>query len=153
MEDGERNLQAALGYLHLGMAEDAAEELDLLPPHRAGDLVVLRVRAHIHSELHAWDALRETAARLTTHAPQDSQHWIWLAYATRRCRTVREAEGILQDALRFHEKEPLIHFNLACYAAVTGRTDLARTRLAEAIRLEPSITAMAVEDPDLATLW
>jgi tetratricopeptide (TPR) repeat protein len=153
MEDGERNLQAALGYLHLGMAEDAAEELDQLPPRRAEDLVVLRVRAHIHSELHAWDALRETAALLTTRAPQDSQHWIWLAYATRRCRSVREAESILQDALRFHEREALIHFNLACYAAVTGRTDLARTRLAEAIRLEPSITAMAVVDPDLATLW
>ena len=153
MEDGERNLQAALGYLHLGMPEDAADELDLLPPHRAGDPVVLRIRAHIHSETLHWEALRETSALLTILAPDDSQHWIWLAYGTRRCRSVQEAEGILLDALKLHAREAIIHFNLACYAAVTGRIDLARTRLAEAIRLEPSITAMAVEDPDLAPLW
>jgi Flp pilus assembly protein TadD len=153
MDNGERNLQAAIGYLHLDMHEDAMEELELLPVHRAGDPIVLRIRAHIYSQAEQWEALRETAALLSVISPEDSQHWIWLAYATRRCRSVEEAETILLGALQHHPREAIIHFNLACYAAVTGRIDQARTRLAEAIRIDPAVAAMAVDDPDLAVLW
>lgn len=153
MQDGEQNLQAALGYLHLGMPEDAAEELDLLPAARRDDPAVLRIRSLIHSETHAWEALRETSSRLTILAPGDSQHWIWLAYATRRCRSLPEAEAILIDALKLHPAEAMIHFNLACYSAQTGSISEARTYLKEAIRLRPAIAAMAMEDPDLTPLW
>lgn len=153
MDDGQRILDAALGYLHLGMPEDAGEELDNLPPSRRQDPIVLRIRAHIHCQTHEWDSLREVSTLLTSRDPSDSQHWIWLAYATRRCRSITEAEGILLDALKFHPGEAMIHFNLACYAAQTGRIPLARTRLQEAIRIDPATATMAMDDPDLESLW
>ncbi len=153
MHDHQQHLEAALGYLHLGMPEEAREELDLIPGASASHPVVLRARAFIHTETCAWEDLRQVAERLVSLAPGDSQHWIWLAYATRRCHSIMAAEKILLDASQLHAGEAMIHFNLACYAAQTDRISLARARLSEAIRLDPGVTKLAVDDPDLRPLW
>lgn len=47
----------------------------------------------------------------------------------------------------------MIHYNLACYAAQTGKTNEARERLREAIRLAPETLLLALDDPDLEPLW
>jgi Tfp pilus assembly protein PilF len=153
MEGYERHLEAALGYLHLGMPMDAHEELDAIPPERKAEPLVLRARAFIYHQTHDWEALRDVSAFLVSILPEDSQHWIWLGYAARRCQSINDAEVILLDALARHPREPMLHFNLACYAAQTERVALARERLAEAIRLDPTITKLAVDDPDLQPLW
>ena len=41
-------------------------------------------------------------------------------------------EEILLTAVELHPNEPMIHFNLACYAAQTGQLTAARERLAQA---------------------
>jgi hypothetical protein len=60
---------------------------------------------------------------------------------------------VLIDALRLHDSEPLIHFNLACYAAQTGNLEAARERLGRAISLSHKIRLLALADPDLEPLW
>ena len=153
MQGYERQLEAALGYLHLGMPEEAHEELDAIPPERKTEPLVLRARAFIYCEMKEWESLRDVSAFLVSILPEDSQHWIWLGFAARRCGSIPEAERILLDAVRRHPGEAILYFNLACYAAQTARVPLARERLAEAIRLDPTITKMAVDDPDLQPLW
>ena len=153
MQGYEQHLEAALGYLHLGMPQDAHEELDAIPHERKAEPLVLRARAYIYCEMKEWESLRDVAAFLVSILPEDSQHWIWLGYAARRCDSINEAERILLDAIAHHPGEAILHFNLACYAAQTVRVPLARQRLAEAIRLDPTITKMAVDDPDLQPLW
>ena len=66
---------------------------------------------------------------LTRTWPEDCLHWIWLAYGTRGCRTLEEAEQVLLDSLRVHESEPMVHLKLACYAALLGRLEAAREHL------------------------
>ena len=153
MDVYEGHLEAALGYLHLGMPEDAMEELDLIPQEWKTDPRVLRARAYIHCEMRSWEPLRTVAAVLVSLLPDDSQHWIWLAYATRRFQSIADAERILLEALGRHPDEPLIRFNLACYAAQMDEVALARQRLQEAIQLDPAIAEMAKNDPDLGPLW
>jgi len=153
MEGYERHLEAALGYLHLGMPQDAHEELEAIPPERKAEPIVLRARAYIYHQTGDWEALRDVSALLVSILPGDSQHWIWLGYAARRCDSINEAERILLDAVAHHPGDATLHFNLACYAAQTERVPLARQRLAEAIRLDPTITKLAVDDPDLHPLW
>ena len=149
----ESHLSAAVGYLELGMAEDANAELEQLPPDLKIHPEVLALRASIFAAIEAWEHLLELSVFLTSKWPQDSQHWIWLGYATRRCRSIAEAEKALISSLRYHDSEPIIHFNLACYAAQTADLETARKRLAHAIRMDPQIREMALTDPDLEPLW
>lgn len=149
----EGHLDAAQGYLDLGMYLQAAEELDLIQAGFLADPDVLHALARVCCGTEAWQSLATAAGRLVIARPEDSQHWIWLAYATRRCVSIPAAEVILLDALQHHPAESVLHYNLACYAACTGRLDLARERLAESIRLEPGSAEMARQDPDLMPLW
>lgn len=135
------------------MAQEANDELEALPPELKTSVEVLRLRAEIYCDEAAWGLLREVSAYLVDKWPGDSQHWIWLAYATRRCLSIPEAERVLQEALRSHASEPMIHFNLACYAAQTDELESARERLTQAISLNPIFRMMALDDPDLEPLW
>jgi hypothetical protein len=116
-------LNPAIGYLQLEMADEAIEEIENLPAACRLLPQVVRLRAEIYCHAGAWEALRQMALELVADLPEDSQNWIWLAYATRRCRSIAEAEQVLLQALRHHAREPMIHFNLACYAAQTGHLE------------------------------
>ena len=94
-----------------------------------------------------------SGSRIAETWPEDAQHWIWVAYATRRCRSVEEAEVWLKRAREAHPTEPTIPYNLSCYAAVTGRIEEAKQLLERAIRLDANVRMMALEDPDLEPLW
>lgn len=151
--DAEKYLEAALGYLQLGLFEDANEEIEQLPSEQKVSPGVLRLRAAIYSEMKAWLLLQEVAGFLVDSLPDDPQHWIWFAYATRRTTNIPAAENILLRALELHRGEEMIHFNLACYAAQTGMIEKAKERLQEAIQLEPEVRTLALDDPDLEPLW
>jgi predicted Zn-dependent protease len=149
----ERLIQPAIGYLQLGLMEEAEEEIEALPPEAKTEKIVLELQVEIHSGTYSWQRMREVAGILAHEWPDDSQHWISLAYATRRCRSITEAEIILLKAVKLHPKEPMIHFNLACYAAQSGELTAARERLAQAVMLDPAARLMAMKDPDLEPLW
>jgi predicted Zn-dependent protease len=148
-----QRLQPAIGYLQLGLMEEANEEIEALPPEAKSEKIVLELQVEIHSGMAEWQSMREIAGFLTHEWPDDSQHWISLAYATRRCRSITEAEMILLTAVKLHPKEAMIHFNLACYAAQAGELEAARERLAQAEMLAPGARMMAMKDPDLEPLW
>ena len=114
---------------------------------------VLELQLRICEKTSSWQRMREIAGMLTKEWPDDSQHWISLAFATRRCRSITEAELILLKAAKLHPKESMIHFNLACYAAQAGELTAARERLAHAEMLDPAARMMALNDPDLEPLW
>ncbi|MCF7675559.1 MAG: hypothetical protein K9N23_02890 [Akkermansiaceae bacterium] len=148
-----RHLNAAAGYLTLGMVQEANDEIEEIPAAMKVTGEVMRARVDIYSAAKSWDLMREVADFLVRQWPENSQHWISLAYATRRCRSIEEAVVHLFDAVALHPGEPMIPFTLACYAAQTGRIDDARACLARAIALDPDLRLMALDDPDLEPLW
>lgn len=145
-------LRHAEGYLALGLAREAAEELDGVAAAECEALPVLAMRAAVYHELGDWPRAAEAATRLCERAPDDAGHWIQRAYAVRRARDIAEARGVLLRAMELHPGEPIIRFNLACYEAQLGRLDAARRHLAEACRMNPECAEMAMTDPDLAPL-
>jgi Flp pilus assembly protein TadD len=85
--------------------------------------------------------------RLEAHDPQ---HWVNLAFAVRRAKSIAEAEPILREARLRFPGVAVIWFNLACYSAQQGRFGEVGDLLREAIRLEPDLAEAAMVDPDLA---
>lgn len=147
-----RRLSYAEGFLALGLAAEAAEELAGVSPAEADATPVLRLRLGVEIARAAWRPAAELAHRLCDREPLDAGHWIQRAYAVRRGVNLEAAREILWRGLALHPREATIHFNLACYEAQLGHLDIARAYLAGAVRLDPGFAELAKTDPDLAPL-
>lgn len=152
-QEARRHLDAAMGYLDLGLVEDANDAIERLPPAMKATKAVLGLRLEIYSSAGAWEHMLEVANFLVRNWPDDPRYRISLAYATRRCRSVMEAEKVLLEAARNYPTDPIILFNLSCYAAQIGNLDEARDSLVRAINLNQNVRLMALHDPDLEPLW
>jgi tetratricopeptide (TPR) repeat protein len=151
--DDQRHLTAAEGYATLGMYLDANAELEEIDAEVRHVAEVLAVRVSIYAGLEKWELMQTVAGRLTAHDPDNAQWSISLAYATRRAQSIEAAKSILLEAVERLPKEPILHYNLACYECQLGELEVAKARLAHAFNLEPKCRLMALDDDDLAPLW
>jgi len=156
MPDG-HYLLAALGWYELGNHAEAKAELHQIQPkyHRHPD--VLEMKWLLNSEERDWAAGLETARALLEAAPQRSSGWLHQAYALRRVKNggLKEAMSCLLPAAERFPKEPIIPFNLSCYACQLGEFEQARVWLELALQIgdRKQIKQMALADTDLAPLW
>lgn len=143
----------AEGYLGLGMTEDAAAELDKISLEATEAPEVLMVRLALYQVEQRWAAMEAAARKLVHCDPGESQWLLSLAYATRRAESIEMARLILLEALDRFPGEPIVPYNLACYDCQLGNLASATQFLETALRLNPQIKAMALEDEDLRPLW
>lgn len=142
--------QRALGFLELGMPEDAIAELDDLPADSAELSPALHLKVDALFRLKNWTAAAEICLPMLEREPSDPGWWIQAAYAQRRASSIEEAEIILRSGLQGHPRNVLIRYNLACYTCVQERFTEACTLLAQVFAEDPDPTlAMAEKDPDL----
>ena len=148
---------AAVGWLELGLPAEARAELFQLSPAAQDHPDVLEVRWLVAAEQKKWEEGLQVARALLQHAPSRSSGWLHQAYALRRVPggTVAKAwEALLPASDRF-PKEPIIPFNLSCYACQMQEMDTARFWLKRAVAVGgiETIKQMALQDPDLEPLW
>jgi tetratricopeptide (TPR) repeat protein len=149
-DDIDTACRRALGFLELGMPEDALAELDELT---VANSIALHLRVDALFRLHDWSAAAAICLPMTEQEPSDPGWWIQAAYAKRRASSIEEAEMVLLAALTRHPANGVILYNLACYACVQDRTDEALRLLGKAVSIDPeTILAMARTDSDLVSL-
>ena len=149
-EELARQVRAVQGYTELGLFEEATEELDQI--HHELELAGI-LRCDLFSRQSMWREMKELAEGLARSAPETAQWWISWAYAVRRSESVEAARKILLEARKSHPKEPIILYNLACYASVSGNLTEARELLDQAIALDKLCEEMASKDADLLPLF
>jgi hypothetical protein len=148
-----KRLEAAHGYLGLGMHMEAWNELEGIDPEKRALPEVLNVRVEVCRGLEKWEMMAEIAGHLLKAEPEDPGHQIDLAFAIRRVHGEDEAAAVLVQARQIFPKEPLLPYNLACYRAVRGRVAEAKQLLAEAFSLDVSLRETSLDDPDLVGVW
>ena len=147
-----RQLGYAQGYLLLGLKNEAAEALaEIESPERDATPVLVMALA-VHTERNDWANAAQAGVIVCEREPQEAGHWIQWAYATRRESGILPARTILMHGLALHPREPMFHFNLACYEAQLGNLADARVFLDTACGLDPRFTTLAQTDDDLAPL-
>ena len=151
--DLSKRLNAAIGYLNLGMAGDAWNQLEEIEARHRGLLEVLRLRLEVCRALNSWELMAEIANHLHKTEPDDPGHPIDLAFAIRRAHGEDEAAAVLEQARLSFPKEAILPYNLACYRAVRGRVAEAKQLLAEAFTLDASLRITSLDDPDLVGVW
>lgn len=145
-------LRAAVGYLELGMLEEAWEEMGELSPSASEGAPAVKVRLMLLLHEGRWSRALEESQRLAELAPSDVEAFIHAAYCLHELGRTREAERMLLEAPSLLEREAVYHYNLACYKAVLGELEAARRFLAAAFALDPALREAAAADPDLENL-
>jgi tetratricopeptide (TPR) repeat protein len=112
--------KAAVGYVELGMFQDANDQLENIDSFNRAAPEVLAVRIAVYHGLKKWELMQEVAKRLAEFEPNDIQWTISLAYATRRADSIQAAKKILLNAESKFPKEAIIKYNLACYCCQLG---------------------------------
>jgi hypothetical protein len=150
-------VNAALGWLELGLPGEAAAELDHLPDRLQAHPDVLEVRWAIVAAQQRWDTAIEVATELVHTAPSRPTGWLHRAYALRRAPEggLKQAWNALLPAAERFPKEALIPYNLSCYACQMQRLGDARTWLRRALDAgnREHVKQMALQDRDLQPLW
>ena len=116
----QRHLTETVGYLELGMLQDAWDALEEIPAEESHLPAVLQVRLEIYRRMEKYEGMATIAEHLTKVFPEDSQNWISLAYAQRRYLDLQTAEKTLLEAQERFPEEATIPFNLGWH----GRNDL-----------------------------
>jgi hypothetical protein len=150
-------LSAAMGWLGLGNLGEAKAELAQISASRREHPDVLEVRWLICAEEKRWEEGLQIARVLLRQAPERSSGWLHQAYALRRVvdGNVNKAWDALLPAFDKFPKEPIIPYNLSCYACQMRQLDAAREWFKRALSGggREEIKAMALADPDLEPLW
>ena len=151
------HVSGALGWLGLGNAAEAQAELEQISAGQRLHPEVLEARWLICAELKHWEDGLQVARQLIHSAPERPTGWLHQAYALRRVPggNVQHAWDALLPAHRQFPKEPIIPYNLSCYACQLGQLDSARVWLkrAFAIANKEALKRMALDDADLEPLW
>jgi tetratricopeptide (TPR) repeat protein len=149
------HLQAAEGWLELGVPLGAQEELEKITPEFKAHPEVLNTRWEICAARKQWESALELAAALIQLDPENPLAWIRRSYALHELKRTAEARDNL---LRVVDRFPIsatMRYNLACYECQLSRLDQAKKWLHKAFQLDQPdhIKATALEDPDLEPLW
>lgn len=148
--DKDAACRRALGYLELGLPEDALAELDEI---RQPDAVALHLRVDALFRLGDWATAAAICLPMTEQDPADPGWWIQAAYAQRRAASIQEAEMILLAGLTRHPADAMILYNLACYSCVLGRPEDSREYFHRAMATDPEpMLKMGLIDPDLEAI-
>ena len=153
MRSDDPNLKFAVGYLELGMLDDAVHAIESISPQDKNSSSVLAVRMEIYRASKNWSLMEVVARELWRRHQDESLHWINLAWATRRSADLKEAHRILGEALERFPDDATTHFNLGCYECQLGDLESAKARVGQAIKLDPKFGMIALDDPDLEPMW
>ena len=149
----EKQIQAAVGYLELGMLVEANEEIENLAPELKSSSAVLGVRMQIYRTAEKWSLMEVAARELWKRHPDEPVYWNDFAWAVRRADSIKAAHSILLDAADRFPGDAMTHFNLGCYACQLGDIEEAKERVRRAIELDAKFKMLALDDPDLEPLW
>ena len=114
---------------------------------------VLEIRVQIYQALKKWELMQTVAKKLAEYDSKNPQWAISWSYATCRAESLDAAKRILLEAVEQHPNHALVHYNLACYDCQLGDLEGGKARLQHALKLDPQLRVMALDDEDLKPLW
>jgi Flp pilus assembly protein TadD len=145
-------MRSALGWLELGLPEEALSELSSLSARDRMRRHALELRLIAEMESHRWNAAADTGRLLCLKEPKEARFFIHAAYCLHETGDTLAARDWLLRGPATLIEDPLFHYNIACYLAVLGDRKRAESHLERAFEMDASLRVSAQEDTDLAEL-
>ena len=147
------HLNAALGYLGLGMAQDAWDELEKIDTKDRGKPDVLKVRVEVARALRQWELVAELARHLSKVEPDESLHVFNLAQALRETEGHESALAVYEFAVDRWPDFGHLRVAMAVELCALERVSEAKLILREAIEKDPDLRAVVLDHPALEAVW
>ena len=148
----QRHLEHAIGYLELGMLDDALRELDETDLSLQNSEVGLKLRIQIFMASKNWEDALALGRKLCKEHPCDDEAYIHTAFCLHELTRTREAKETLLSGPTSLQQKALFHYNLGCYHAQLGELDEAIECVKRAIKMDKSYYQIALDDPDLTSI-
>ena len=145
-------MRSALGWLELGLPEEALSELSSLSARDRMRRHALELRLIAEMESHRWNAAADTGRLLCLKEPKEARFFIHAAYCLHETGDTLAARDWLLRGPATLIEDPLFHYNIACYLAVLGDRKRAESHLERAFEMDASLRVSSLEDTDLAEL-
>lgn len=144
-----RTLQAATGWLELGLADEALIELESLPMDARAQRDVMELKLVAQMECQSWNSASDTARLLCLKAADEPMFFIRAAFCLHETGdTLAACNWLLRGPKSLFEMA-IFHYNLACYLWTLGEANRARSHLKQAITMDESYREAARDDRDL----
>jgi predicted Zn-dependent protease len=145
-----RTLEAATGWLELGLADEALAELDSLPHEAQHQRAALELKLTAQMICESWNSAADTARLLCLKAADEPVFFLRAAFCLHETGdTLAACNWLLRGPKTLFEM-PISHYNLACYLWTLGDASRARLHLRRAITMDESFREEARHDRDLA---
>ena len=148
-----KQLQAAEGYLSLGMPDHALQALTEVSDDGdesaftcqmlRGD--ALRAKLDHHQALDCFRQAHELD-------PESLDAMLGMAWCFKRIDRVDQSIETMRLALQAHPKVPIVLYTLACYYSLAGNKEQALSWLGRALRMNRSIAKLIPEETDFDPL-
>ena len=152
-DETRRALEAADGYLFLGLLNEALAELKSVPITEQNDAAVLLARTRLLLHKKDWTSAEKLARNGMALHPHEGEFTVQRAFALHQMRKTQRAAEVLLEAPHWIRRTGILHYNLACYEARLGDLSAARECIDAAIQINAGIKKNARLDPDLQALY
>jgi len=146
-------VEAADGFLRLGLPEEAWHELEFLPSALRKSKPVMEARLRVYQALGDWSETAKIARTMTNQSPEETRWWIEWSRALTQQGQPHEARGVLLRAAARHPDNASVNYHLAKLCIAADQREEATRRLKKAFAADPALRAAAKEETDLAQLW
>lgn len=147
----QRQLQAAEGYLLLGMPDHALQALDQIADFDATvEWQLLRGDA-LRAKLDHPHALK-CFQRAYELAPESLEALLGMAWCYKRIDRLDQSIESMRLAYQRHPASPIVLYNLSCYYALAGEKEQALSWLGRALRMNHSLIELIPDETDFDSL-
>jgi hypothetical protein len=145
-----KTLEAATGWLELGVADEALIELESLPTEVRTQRAALELKLAAQMLNQSWNSAADTARLLCLKAADEPVFFLRAAFCLHETGdTLAACNWLLRGPKTLFEMA-VFHYNLACYLWTLGEGSRARSHLKQAITMDESFREAARDDRDLA---
>jgi Tfp pilus assembly protein PilF len=149
----DRRIQAAEGFLELGLPQLAEAELEKLEGDDRTSEATWVMRCRVYRASEQWEIMGEVAKHLVSLDPDVVEYWLDAAFATRKAGGVGLAHQVMTHAALRLPEEAQIRYHAACCAAQIGLFEQAKEHLQAAVAKVYDLKHAALQDPDMEPLW
>ncbi len=143
-----RLLEAAEGYLTLGLPENALESLNCVRAPQTALFEFHYLKGQIRREqLRHYDALEEFDIAFSNN-PDDVSLLMAMAWCYKRTNQLPRAITSMEMAQRIAPHDALIQYNLSCYLSLAGNTHDCLRWLGRALRLDRDFRSLIDAETD-----
>lgn len=153
MKTSRLHLQAAIGFLYLGLPDEAWRELMQAEGDRLLRVETLGVRGAIYMHQNRWNDALIVSEKLCNEQPHRPENYLNAATCLYHLGRIHEALAALGAGPASIRKLPEYFYNLACYEVKLGHYPEARRALGRCFNMDKKFQELARQNVELRTLW